>query len=167
MLTNADANERLVCAVLAAQVAVIRDRADTSDGIDLLWKTGDLLTRLSELVVKLGHRCSRSDSALDAQCAAAVAAEVEVSDALDALAFLQSQQHDLTRQMADCVVAALGQLAVDAAPDAGLRLSPQDLQALYVCDAQRKTHEAVALQFEFCAATETLPAACKPEGASA
>jgi hypothetical protein len=152
MQTAAEASERLVCAVLAAQVAVIRDRVDTGDGIDLLWRTGDVLARLSHLVIELGRRCPAPDPELNEQCAAAVAAEAEVSSALDALAFLQSQRHDLARQLADCVVTALARLAIEDTSPAGMRLSPEDLEALYVCDAQRETHEAVTQRFEIDAA---------------
>ena len=158
MQGTAEASERLVCAVLAAQVAAIRDCVDTAEGADLLWRTGDLLARLSALVVELGHRCQVPDPELDEQCAAAVAAEAEVSTALDALAFLQSQRHDLARQMADCVVTALVRLAADQDPAAGNRLSPEDLAALYVCEAQRRTHEAVARQFKMEAAGYPRPA---------
>lgn len=146
MHDTAETRERLVCAVLAAQVAVIRDRTDTSASVDLLWRTGDVLARLSKLVLDLAHRCPSVDPDLDLECAAAVAAEAEVSSALDALAFLQAQRHDLARQMADCVVTALARLAAEDAPD-GHRLSPDDLAALYVCDAQRKTHESIARKF--------------------
>jgi hypothetical protein len=132
--------------VLAAQVAAIRDCVDAAEGADLLWRTGDVLARLSALVVELGRRCQAPE--LDEQCAAAVAAEAEVSTALDALAFLQSQRHDLARQMADCVITALARLAADQDSAAGNRISPEDLAAMYVCEAQRRTHEAVARQFK-------------------
>lgn len=158
MQGTAGASERLVCAVLAAQVAAIRDCVNTAEGADLLWRTGDVLARLSALVVELGRRCLAPDPELDAQCAAAVAAEAEVSTALDALAFLQSQRHDLARQLADCVVTALARLAADQDTAAGGRLSPEDLAALYVCEAQHRTHEAVACQFEMEALGDNRPA---------
>jgi hypothetical protein len=40
---TAEANERLVCAILAAQVSTLRDRMDASSAFDLLWRTSALL----------------------------------------------------------------------------------------------------------------------------
>lgn len=154
MQPTADTGERLVCAVLAAQVAVIRDRVDGDTTVDLLWRTADLLTQLSRLVVELSRRHPTADPQLDEQCAAAVAAEAEISRSLDAMAFVRAQRQDVARQMADCVVMALERLAAaDAVPGAspgqppGARLSPGDLAALYVCDDQREVHDAVTRQF--------------------
>jgi len=154
MQVTADTGERLVCAVLAAQVAAIRDRVDGDATVDLLWRTADLLTRLSRLVVEMSRRDPGADPQLDEQCTAAVMAEAEISRSLDAMAFVQAQRQDVARQMADCVVMALERLAaVDAAQDAppgqppGARLSPGDLAALYVCEDQRAVHDAVARQF--------------------
>jgi hypothetical protein len=145
-----ESGERLVCAVLAAQVAVIRDRVDNGATVDLLWRTADMLTRLSRLVVELSRRRPGPDPGLDEQCAAAVADETELSRSLDAMAFRQAQGQDVARQMADCVVMALERLAAGEAADgapSGAPLSPSDLAALYVCDDQRQVHDAVTRQF--------------------
>jgi hypothetical protein len=144
---SADASERLVCAVLAAQVAVIRDRFDNTEAFDILWQTADLLERLATLVEELGRRCPEPDANLDEQCASAITAQAEARAALDSLAFNQSQQRDIARQMADCVATALARLAADQTQAAGRRLSPEDLAALYVCDMQREIHEIVASRF--------------------
>jgi hypothetical protein len=143
---SAEANERLVCAVLAAQVAAVRDRLDTGATVDLLWRTADVLARLSGLVLELAQHHPAPNAGLDEQCAAAVAAESEISQALDGVAFLQAQRDDLARQMADCIVTALERLAAADTP-AGARLSPGDLAALYVCDDQRRVHAAVTRRF--------------------
>ncbi|MGA2129343.1 MAG: hypothetical protein ABSG76_24695 [Xanthobacteraceae bacterium] len=140
---TSDTSERLVCAVLAGQVAALRDCIDTGATVDLLWRTTDVLSQLSGLVLELSRR--HPGSGPDEQCAAAVAAEADISRSLTELAFVQAQHHDFARQMADCVVTALGRLATDA--PSGARLSPHDLLALYVSEDQRKVHDAVARQF--------------------
>jgi hypothetical protein len=141
-----DTGERLVCAVLAAQVEAIRDRVDTGATVDLLWRTADLLTRLSGLVVELSRRYPVPDPGLADRCAPAVTQENELRRSLDAVAFLHAQDQDLARQMADCVVIALKRLASHGAPFA-VRLSAGDLAALYVCDDQREVHDVVTRQF--------------------
>lgn len=142
MQAAAEVNDRLVCAVLAAQVAALRETIDTVATVDLLWRTTDVLSRLSALVRELAS----GNPAHGEQCAAAVAAEVEVSRALNSLAFLESQRHDTSRQMADCVVTALERLSyADVAVSA--RLSPHELSALYVSEDQRKVHDAVTRRF--------------------
>jgi hypothetical protein len=146
MPADAETSERLVCAVLAAQVAAIRDHVDADGTVDLLWRIADALARLSGLVVELAGRHPAADPGLDEQCAAAVAAETEVSRSLDALAFLHAQRHDLARQKADCVVTALERLATIDAPPGG-RLSPHDLAAMYISDEQHDVHDAVTRQF--------------------
>jgi hypothetical protein len=146
MQATAESSERLVCAVLAAQVAVIRDRFYTEATVCLLWRTADILSRLSSLVPVLLDRIPVRDAALDEQCSAAVAAEAEIALAIDGLAFVQAQRDDFGRQMADCVVTALERLAAaGAAPVA--RISPGDLAELYICDDQRTVHESVIRRF--------------------
>jgi hypothetical protein len=145
-----DAGERLVCAVLAAQVEAIRDRVDTGATVDLLWRTADLLTRLSGLVVELSRRYPIPDPRLVDQCAAAVRDESELSQSLDAMVFLHAQGQDIARQMADCVVMALERLAAGESTHGAspaVRLSPDDLAASYVCQDQREVHDAVTRQF--------------------
>jgi hypothetical protein len=154
MQATDESGERLVCAVLAAQVAALRDRIGSGVAVDLLWRTTDLLSQLSGLVAELLRR-HPADAVLGEQCATAIAAEVEVGASLEAFAFLQSQRDDFARQMADCVVTALERLAAVDGP-ASDRLSPHDLAALYVSDDQRDVHEVV---FRRLAGTTLPPAA--------
>jgi len=150
MQFNTEASDHLVCAVLAAQVAELRGRIDTSATVELLWQTSDLLSRLSSLVLEFTKRCSDSDPSLNEKCNAAMAAEVEINRSLESLAFAQAQRNDFTCQTVDCVVTALERLAVtDAA--VGCRLSPSDLVALYVSEEQRQVHEAATRQFSIAA----------------
>ena len=150
MLFDAEAGEYLVCAVLAAQVGELRGRIDTGATVELLWRTTDVLSQLSGLVVELAKRCHDSDLALSEQCNTAVAAEVEISRSLESLAFEQAQRNDFTCQTVDCVVTALERLAVTDVP-AGERLSPNDLAALYVSEDQRLVHDAATRQFAIAA----------------
>jgi hypothetical protein len=150
---SAGADGRVVCAVLAAQVAAIRDRVDTASTVDLLGRTGDLLTQLAGLIAELlGHRSDLDPGLVPAglreRCSAALRVETEISQSLDDVAFLQAQQDDFARQMANCVVGALEHMAtVQALPTGGSPL-PYDLVASYVSEEQRKVHEAVTRQFE-------------------
>jgi hypothetical protein len=141
MQVTTEANENYVCAVLAAQVAELRDRIDGSATIELLWRTSDVLSQLSGLVLELAKRCHESDSELIEQCNAAVAAEAGISRSLESLAFEQAQRNDFTCQTVDCVVTALERLASTDRP-ANNRLSLDDLAALYVSEEQRKVHDA-------------------------
>jgi hypothetical protein len=143
---HTEASEHLVCAVLAAQVAALRDRIDTGATVELLWQTSDLLSQLSGLVTKLARRCSPHDDGLNEQCDAAVAAESEISRSLESLAFQQAQRNDFTCQTVDCVVSALNRLADPRAP-VGSRLSAGDLAAFYVSEDQRDVHDAAIRQF--------------------
>jgi hypothetical protein len=146
MQLSTEANDNLVCAVLAAQVAELRDRIDTGATVELLWQTSDVLSRLSSLVLEFAKRCSDSDPNLNEECNAAVAAEAEISRSLESLAFTQAQRNDFTCQTVDCVVTALERLAV-ADMTVGTRLSPNDLAALYVSEEQRLVHDAATRQF--------------------
>ena len=144
MQSATEANDNVVCAVLAAQVAELRNRIDSCATVELLWRTSDVLSQLSGLVLELAKR--GHDSELNEQCKAAVAAEGEISRMLENLAFEQAQRNDFTCQTVDCVVTALERLAVtDAA--GGNRLSADDLAALYVSEEQRKVHDAVIRRF--------------------
>jgi hypothetical protein len=137
-----DPSLRLTCAILAAQVAALRDRLGAATGIDLLWRATDALSRLSELVTELTEPGPAPDPMLLQRCAAATAGHADIGGALDELAFLQAQRQDLAQQMAACVAAALDRLAGEIAAD-GARLSPAELAATYVSDEQRAVHQEV------------------------
>jgi hypothetical protein len=122
------ADDRLVCAVLAAQVAAMRDRMHTASAVDALWRASDGL----------------AVPALPSGDAMLVIAQVRRG--LEDLAFSQAQVSDCLTQMADCVVTALQILARSDAPP-GARLPPGDLLALYVTEDQRLVHEAAAGRF--------------------
>ena len=136
-------NERVVCAVLSAQAADLRDRIDTGATIDLLLRTTDLLSSLSTLVFTLSHRAGAADPQLTKQCSDSVAAATEINQVVDNLAFVHAQRQDFARQLADCLVTALDRLA-----KTGTRLSPDELAALYVSEDQRQIHAAVTKQLE-------------------
>jgi len=142
MQSNAEANERVVCTILAAQLVGLRDRIDTGSGVDVLWQTADVLTELSVVVLELLRRCPGASPELKERCAAVVKGAAEIGRKIDGMACLGAQRHDLDRQMADCVVTALKGLAAGPGP-MGTRVSPADLAALYVSDDQRKIHESV------------------------
>jgi len=152
MQFTSGSSENHVCAVLAAQVAELRDRIDGGAAVELLWRTSDVLSQLSGLVLELAKRCHDSDSGLNEQCKAAIAAEAEIRRSLDSLAFEQAQRNDFTCQTVDCVVTALERLAGGDGP-AGNRLSLDDLAALYVSEEQRKVHDAATRRFEVVAAS--------------
>ena len=138
----ADTEDRLVCAVLGAQVAALRDHIEGNAAVEMLWHATDVLARLSAMVNELVAGHPAPDAALAARCATVVAGQVEVSRSLEDLALFQAQHHDLARQMAECVVAGLQSLAAENG-----RLSARDLSALYVCEDQRRIHESVVRQF--------------------
>jgi hypothetical protein len=144
MQPTTDPGDRLVCAVLAAQVAELRARVDAGATVELLWRSSDLLSKLSALVTELTDRCC--DAALTQQCNETVATALEIRQSIEEAAFAQAQRTDLTCQTIDCIAVALDRLAVTDARD-GPRLSPDDLAALYVSEQQRKIHHAVAVKF--------------------
>ena len=146
MQAHAESSERLVCAILAAQVAALRDRIDDGVTVDLLWRTTDMLARLSGLLVAQTQLVVGGNSAFEAACAAAVATEGEISRSLDLLAFTQAQNQDRDRQVAQCVVTALERLAQTDACE-GARMSPDELAALYVTEDQRSLHNVVTCRF--------------------
>jgi hypothetical protein len=137
-----EANERLVCAILAEQVSSIRDRMDASTTFDLLWRTTALLSWLSGLMNDLSHPSTKSNPVLERERTEAITEIGEIRRALDELAFFQAQRQDFARQLADCVVTALERMAVAEMP-AGTSFSSSDLAALYVSDDQRKLHDEV------------------------
>jgi hypothetical protein len=119
-----DPDEKLVCAILAEQVAALRERIAGGGAFERLTHCGELLAGLA----------AGLDPAGDAAAAAAA-----LDNALDDLAFVQAQQQDLARQTAELVVRALTALSeADPAP-----LSPGGLKSLYVSEEQRRLHEAV------------------------
>lgn len=138
-----DTNPNLLCAVLAAQVAALRDRLDIAAPVDLMWRTTDVLSQLSALIRDLLQRNPVPE--LDQHCTAAIAVSGGISLALDDMAFQQAQSQDLSRQMADCVVTALERLAADTPAGTGLSLG--ELAELYVCEDQLKVHNAVTRRF--------------------
>ncbi len=130
-----------VFALLAAQVAAVRDRieSDATAQVDLLWKAADTLAQLVALLDRLVRHAGTLPAELAAACASAGAADAEFGRALDERAFVQAQRIDLARQMADGVVRALHGLDGE-----GAALSPEQLAAFYVSQEQRAVH-AVAL----------------------
>ena len=137
-------DDRLVQAILAAQIAVVRDRIENSETIDLMWRTTDVLARLAGLVPELARRNPGAD--MERQCTAAIGNMTDISKSLDDMAFVQAQRQDFTRQMADCVATALARLAAQGAGDS--RFSPDDLLKLYVCAEQRDVHETALRTFD-------------------
>ncbi len=147
MSETAESNERLVCAILAEQVAALRDRMDANAAFDLLWRTSALLSWLSGLLSDSSHNAPHANPVLDRERAEAITEIAEIRHALDELAFLQAQRQDFAKQIADCVVIALEQMAVAEMPP-GTSFSSADLAALYVSDEQRKLHEAVVRRLQ-------------------
>jgi len=146
MTSPTDASENLVHAVLAAQVAELRNRVDSGAMVELLWRTSDVLAELSGLVAELAGRCHHSNAELHSKCNAAVEVEVDLRQSLESLAFEQAQRNDFICQTVDCVVTALERLAAADVRESP-RLSPNDLAALYVSEDQRKVHHAVVRRF--------------------
>jgi len=131
---------RVVLAILAAQVAAVRERIENSESIDLMWRTTDVLARLAGLVPELARRNPGAD--MERQCSAAIGNMTDISKSLDDMAFVQAQRQDYTRQMADCVATALTRLAAQGGGE-DKSFSPDDLAALYVCAEQREIHLSV------------------------
>lgn len=145
MGNTAEANERIVCAILAEQVAALRERMDATTAFDLLWRTSALLSWLSGLLSDVSAHFAHSTHAnpvLERERAEAITEIAEIRRALDDLAFLQAQRQDFAKQIADCVVTALERMALAQMP-VGTSFSSADLAALYVSDDQRKLHEDV------------------------
>lgn len=144
MQSTAQDSEQLIYAILSAQVSALRDRIDGGVTVHLLWSVTDILTRLSDLVRELTQ--NRPDNETDPRFAAALVDESAISRQLEELAFRQSQQQDLLRQMADCVTTALQRLA-QGDSTVNSRLSLRDLTGLYVSEHQRDVHDAVIRNF--------------------
>jgi len=142
MATPTEANENLVCAILAEQVATLRDRMDASATFDLLWRTTALLSWLSGLLSDISAHSTSANPVLERERTEAIAEVAEIRRSLDELAFFQAQRQDFARQIADCVVTALERMAVAEMP-AGTHFSSNDLAALYVSEDQRRLHDAV------------------------
>ena len=139
---TAEANERLVCAILAEQVATLRDRMDATTAFNLLWRTSALLSWLSGLLSDISRHSTHANPVLERERLEAATEIGEIRRALDDLAFLQAQRQDFAKQIADCVVIALERMAVAEMPP-GTSFSSADLAALYVSDDQRKLHDDV------------------------
>ncbi len=147
---TAEANERIVCAILAEQVAALRERMDSTATFELLWRTSALLSWLSGLLGDVSAQSAHAASVnashpnpvLEREREEAITEIAEIRRALDDLAFLQAQRHDFAKQIADCVVIALERMAVAEMP-AGTSFSSADLAALYVSADQRKLHDDV------------------------
>lgn len=137
-----EANEKLVCAILAEQVSALRDKMDATATFDLLWRTTALLSWLSGLLTDLSRHSATINPVLERERSEALAEVAEIRHKLDELAFSQAQKQDFSRQIADCVVTALERMAVAEMP-AGTSFSSSDLAELYVSDDQRKLHEDV------------------------
>jgi hypothetical protein len=140
--TVSESNEQLVCAILAEQVAALRDRMDAAQAFDLLWRTSALLSWVSGLLGDLARHSSHANPVLERERQEAVTEISEIRRALDELAFLQAQRQDFAKQIADCVVTALERMAVAQMP-AGTHFSSADLASLYVSAEQRQLHDAV------------------------
>jgi hypothetical protein len=147
---QARAPQPTVFALLAAQVAAVRDRieSDAATHVELLSKAADTVTQLVTLLDRLARHAGRLPAELAASCALAEAADMALGRALDEGGFKQAQNMDLSRQMADGVVRALHKL--DAG---GGMLSPEQIAAFFVSAEQHAVHAlAVTLGDGTCAA---------------
>jgi hypothetical protein len=120
-------NDRLLCAILAAQTLALRERIAGSVNFARLTHCADLLAVLA--------------SQLPPGSASAAAA-AQLGQALDDLAFYDAQQQDWAHQTADLLARALNLLAA-AEDDPQPMLTPNTLLGLYVSDDQRQLHAAV------------------------
>jgi len=141
-MSQEEVNEGLVCAILAEQVAALREGMDATATFNLLWRTTSLLSWLSCLLSDLSGAGGKAGGELVRERDRALTEVAEVKRALDELAFAQAQRQDFARQIADCVVTALERMAVAEMP-AGTRFSSGDLAELYVSEQQRRLHESV------------------------
>jgi hypothetical protein len=120
-------DSRLLCAILAAQAAALRERIAGSVMFERLMRCADLLATLASQLPP-GSEPS--------------AAAAQLGQALDELAFYDAQQQDWARQTADLVAGALKLLGT-AEEDPQQTLSLTRLLGLYVSDDQRQLHAAV------------------------
>ena len=146
MQVATESGERLICAILAAQMTALRDRMDSGVPEKLLWGTVDAIGLLSTLVKELAARTAASDTELTARCEAALSTASEISRSLEDQAFHQAQTHDLTCQIASSVTTALSRLS-DAQGSPGPGFTQSDLTALYVTEDQRRVHETTVEAF--------------------
>ncbi|GAN80042.1 hypothetical protein [Acidocella aminolytica] len=142
MSATVEANEKLVCAILAEQVAHLRDRMDASAAFDLLWRTTALLSWLSGLLTDINRQAVQPSPVLERERAEAITEIGEIRRQLDHLAFVEAQRQDFARQIADCVIVALERMSEAKMPE-GAHFSSSDLAKLYVSDDQRQLHEEV------------------------
>jgi hypothetical protein len=133
-------DDRVVFAILAEQVSAMRERMDASTTFDLLWRTSTLLSWLSGLLGELSR--SNSNPVLEKERIEAVAEIGQIRKSLDELFFFQAQRSDFARQVADCVVIALGRIAAETGP-LNMRFSSHELENLYVSSEQRDIHHTV------------------------
>jgi len=117
---------RLLCAILSAQTAALRERIAGSMAFERLMRCADLLAGLAAQLP------AGSEPA---------AAAARLGQALDELAFHDAQQQDWARQTADLVARALNLLAAEGDPQQ--TLSPGRLWGFYVSEDQRQLHAAV------------------------
>jgi hypothetical protein len=137
-------DDRLVFAILAEQVSAMRERMDASTTFDLLWRTSTLLSWLSGLLGELAR--NNHNPVLEKERSEAVAEIAGIRRSLDELFFFQAQRSDFARQVADCVVIALGRVASEKAP-LKTHFSTHDLEGLYVSSEQRDIHNAVIKKY--------------------
>ncbi|WP_026439258.1 hypothetical protein [Acidocella facilis] len=138
----AEANEKLVCAILAEQVAHLRDKMDASDAFDLLWRTSALLSWLSGLLADINRQSPQASPVVERERNEAISEIAEIRRKLDHLAFVEAQRQDFAKQIADCVIVALERMS-DAQMPPGTHFASADLAALYVSEDQRRLHEEV------------------------
>lgn len=137
-----ESNESLVCAILAEQVANLRDRMDASEAFNLLWQTSALLSWLSGLLADMNHEAPQVSPLLDRERNEAITKIATIRHQLDELAFFEAQRQDFARQIADCVITALERMSSARMPE-GTHFASADLAALYVSEDQRRLHENV------------------------
>jgi hypothetical protein len=130
-------NDKTVCVIIAALATALRDRIETSDTLDLVWRTVDILAKMASLGPELSRHNPGAD--MERQCNAAIASMTSISQSLADMAFVQAQQQDFSRQMADCIALAVRRLAAPC-PAGEKPFSPADLEKMYVCEEQREIH---------------------------
>lgn len=128
-----------IFALLAAQVALVRDRieSEATVHVGLLCQAADTVARFAALLDRFARHAGALPPELKEALASAAAADAELTQALDELACVQAQKTDLSRQMADGVVRALCRLDAGGAP-----LSPEQIAAFFVSQEQHAVHAA-------------------------
>ncbi len=115
---------RLICAILAEQVAALCEGIAASAVFNKLTACGDILASLASQL-EVGSAASRAAAQLD--------------KAMDDLGFQHAQQQDFAHQTAELVAGALKTLATGE----WRKLSLGGLAALYVSESQRRLHDIV------------------------